>query len=471
MIFALLSLVACTRGADDKTPLDDTGTTYTAPPVEDCVSNVAMTPSTVRPSVFTVEWDTDGAGTSLVEWGPTAAYGRTTTPSAGTRTHHKVVVAGPKAGATSHFRVVSEVDGVLCGSDDMTFEAGNPPADLPRFELGDVVEGEYTSGFRGVSTFGLLYGLQIVDDDAEPVWWEGFEGEDSDIFPIQAHFVNDNTALAYMLNDATRREDLCEIVLESLDGTELNRGRCPLGHHDFDVLPDGRYVFLYADFRKVEGEDKPVVGDAVHIMDPDGSNLVEIWNAWDELAIEGPIGTDPFYPDALDWTHGNSITYDAGTDSLLLSLHNLSSVFNLTLDGTQIWRLGEGGDFTLEESEKFIDQHAAKFVPGSATDIVLFDNGDIDDRDAWSESARYRLDATAMTAERVWVEDHDQTYRSLILGDTWVVGDDNYFVSWGSKGEMGEYTAEGELVWRANGGSGYATGYVSHHEMLGGVIE
>ncbi len=69
------------------------------------------------------------------------------------------------------------------------------------------------------------------------------------------------------------RAALAAAILESLDGTELDRAACVLGHHDFDVLPDGRYVFLRADFRdNVEGYDLPVVGDAVMIVDADGGN-------------------------------------------------------------------------------------------------------------------------------------------------------------------------------------------------------
>ncbi len=269
-----------------------------------------------------------------------------------------------------------------------------------------------------------------------------------------------------MINDVTRQEDICTIETERLDGTPLDSARCEWGHHDFTILPDGRFAYLYADIRDYHGDQ--VVGDRVVLVDADGGNPTTIWNAWDELVPDERIfGNDPFYPNALDWTHGNSLNYDAGTDSLMLSLHNLDTVYNLAIDGTLNWSLGTNGTVEIAgNNTDFAHQHGAKMVPGTTDDVLVFDNGDGTN----SEASRYHLNFDTMSATRTWTEDNGGRYTSYILGDAMMVGEGNYFVSWGSEGEITEYTPDGEVVWRGAGELGTTTGYISFHPTMGGVV-
>ncbi len=457
---------ACTNGDDSKTSntTDDSGTTPD-PVKPDGVSNLVVTPSDVYPSVFTVEWETDQAGTSLVEWGPSNRYGSATPSSSATTTEHRVLVVGPKPGEITHFRAVSMIDGEDYGTEDQTFDAAGAPNDLPGLDVDEQVDGAYATGLRGVALFGLLYGNELVDADGDAVWWKGFEAGNDDQVVQARYFPDDKTKVAFMYNDVTREQDLCRIETERLDGTPLDSALCEWGHHDFTILADGRFAYLYADIRDYRGDQ--VVGDRVVLVDADGSNPTTIWNAWDELTPDASIfENDPFYPDALDWTHGNSLNYDEGTNSLTLSLHNLNTIYNLSLTGEVNWRLGDEGDFDIEgNNTRFVHQHGAKLVPGTDNEVTLFDNGSGSDK---SEAAHYRLNFDDMTAERVWSEDNGGRYTSFILGDAMTVGDGNYFVSWGSEGEVTEFTPDGDVVWRASGDLGTTTGYISMNPQLGG---
>jgi hypothetical protein len=67
----------------------------------------AVTTSAITTSGFTVTWTTDIASNSQVEYGPTAAYGSSTTLDTAMVTSHSVNVTGLTAGTLYHFRVRS----------------------------------------------------------------------------------------------------------------------------------------------------------------------------------------------------------------------------------------------------------------------------------------------------------------------------------------------------------------------------
>jgi arylsulfate sulfotransferase len=89
-----------------------------------------------------------------------------------------------------------------------------------------------------------------------------------------------------------------------------------------------------------------------------------------------------------DWTHANSLAYSKDDGNFLISLRHQNWVLKIDYQngagtGNVVWRLGEGGDFTLQgatdPTDWFYAQHYANFTSHNTTGVFsldLFDNGD-----------------------------------------------------------------------------------------------
>jgi arylsulfate sulfotransferase len=156
-------------------------------------------------------------------------------------------------------------------------------------------------------------------------------------------------------------------------------------HHDIEPLPNGHLLVMANTLKSVvlNGQTTPtrVLGDVVVDLDPNW-NPVWVWNEFDHL----DVNRHPYlFP---DWTHSNAIIYSSDDGNFIVSMRHQNwlvkvNYANGTGDGSIIWRLGEGGDFTLkggtDPTDWFYAQHAPHFVGTSNAGIfnlVLMDNGD-----------------------------------------------------------------------------------------------
>jgi arylsulfate sulfotransferase len=157
-------------------------------------------------------------------------------------------------------------------------------------------------------------------------------------------------------------------------------------HHDVLALPNGHIILIVnstRDFTDLPGlpGTTTVLGDALVDLDP---NLqpVWVWNSFDHLEVN----RHPM--DFPDWTHSNATLYSPDDGNLLLSMRHQNWIIKIEYQdgkgaGNVLWRLGRGGDFTLQggidPTDWFYAQHLPSFVtPNTAGtfSLVLFDNGD-----------------------------------------------------------------------------------------------
>ncbi|MEM3723663.1 MAG: right-handed parallel beta-helix repeat-containing protein [Candidatus Hadarchaeales archaeon] len=114
------------------------------------ISNVQSSPSQTS---ATITWTTSKASTSVVEYGPTTAYGYTATD--GVTTSHSVSLSGLSAGTTYHYRVKSmDADNNLEIYFDNTFTTSSPS--------GDGVTKTNTTLTIAPSSFSLTSGSSII---------------------------------------------------------------------------------------------------------------------------------------------------------------------------------------------------------------------------------------------------------------------------------------------------------------------
>ena len=193
--------------------------------------------------------------------------------------------------------------------------------------------------------------------------------------------------------DEIREIDLAGNTIRSLNITDLNTRLANAGftlnaqviHHDIIELPNGHWIFFVnstQDFVNLTGlpGTTTVLGDAIVDVDQN-LNPVWVWNSFDHL----DINRHPFqFP---DWTHANAILYTSDGD-LLVSVRHQNWIIKIDYKNGQgtgdvIWRLGQGGDFTLvggtDPTDWTYAQHGPAFFGRSSAgvfDLGVMDNGD-----------------------------------------------------------------------------------------------
>jgi arylsulfate sulfotransferase len=161
-------------------------------------------------------------------------------------------------------------------------------------------------------------------------------------------------------------------------------------HHDVEPLPNGHWLAVASTARILSSMSQPpltnagpttVLGDVIVDLD---QNLQPVW-AWNEFNHLDPNRQPLSFP---DWTHTNAVIYSKDDGNILVSMRNQNWIVKVnyadgTGDGTILWHLGEGGDFTLEDGTDPTDweyaQHRPSFFSANTTGVFslgAMDNGD-----------------------------------------------------------------------------------------------
>jgi arylsulfate sulfotransferase len=160
-------------------------------------------------------------------------------------------------------------------------------------------------------------------------------------------------------------------------------------HHDVEPLPNGHWLALANTTMVLSSTSQPplinaspttVVGDVIVDLD---QNMRPVW-VWNEFNHFDPNRQPMGFP---DWTHTNAIVYSKDDGNILVSIRHQNWIVkvnyaNGTGDGSILWHLGEGGDFTLEGGTDPTDwqyaQHAPSFFSTNTTGVFslgVMDNG------------------------------------------------------------------------------------------------
>jgi arylsulfate sulfotransferase len=246
------------------------------------------------------------------------------------------------------------------------------------------------------------------------------------------HATGDNVLREVDLAGNTVRET----NIDAVDAQLAARGQEPIYmfHHEAIRLPNGYTAVLGATQKKLRGHD--VMSDMVVVLDTN-FQVTWTWDMFDHFTPPAafPAGTPTCAktgptlcalpdPNALDWTHGNSIGWSAPDADLTVSFRDIS--FMIKVDyrdghgtGKVLWRLGKGGDFTLKSTDAypwFSHQHNAYFV--DSTTVIAFDNAnarcqDLKLKDCQSRGQVYKLDEAHRTATLVFNADLGGFWQAL----------------------------------------------------------
>jgi len=445
------------------------------PEVPACaVSDAALT-GTPAPTVAEVRWTSDVAGHGAVIWGYTPeSLSYETKPGGSGTTEHAVQVVGPAPATPVFWRAVTRTADGVCASPVSAWTPGEADWVDPTVEFHGSSPG-FHPGFR-VVPMAIGDARVVVLDDLGRVAWNWMAPLGYGIG--EAHV--DPDGLGFRALGVA--EDL-ESGGGALFRVRFDRGAeeaiaLPHCHHGFEVLGDGRIVYIAADPRQVTSEDgsdtATVAGDVLVRIGPSGEDEEILFSGWDhwlpDLAV---LRADDqhYYETWLDWTHANSVHARPG-GGFLMSFRKTNTVVALDDDGALLWTLTGAdapypGDLVNlgDEADLFYAQHNAVDVDGG---ILLFDNGP-DDGVSWSEVSEFEVDEDALTFRRRWTHDWGRRLFVKRQGDVQRFDDGGTLVNWGSGGHMTEVDAAGRVVWELEAPRRFM-GYSEHHAGLGGVL-
>jgi arylsulfate sulfotransferase len=370
---------------------------------------------TANPQVASYSVTLPRPGNVSVEFGPDTSYGFSTseqhTPATGDRTVN-ILVAGMKANTAYHMRAkVDYDDGGSITDADLTFTTGALPAGiLPNVTVIATSGLTPQPGVELVDSITAPYQVPFATDLQGNVIWTYNPPEARQatelIYPVKllpnGHYMcliapNFSDVLSTVPAsepDLIREFDLAGNTIRQLTMADLNAKLVAANmnvtlqvfNHDFTELPNGHILVIantlkqFTNLQGIPGAST-VLGDVVIDLD---TNLdpVWLWNEFDHL----DVNRHPYlFP---DWTHSNAVTYSPDDGNFLVSMRHQNWIVKVDYRdgagaGNVLWRLGEGGDFTLQggvdPTDWFYAKHDVNFVSANTTGsfkLAIMDNGD-----------------------------------------------------------------------------------------------
>jgi hypothetical protein len=230
--------------------------------------------------------------------------------------------------------------------------------------------------------------------------------------------------------------------------TEFNHDALRLSNGHTLVIASQEEIFPAG----TQGSTAPVdiLGDAIVDLDTN-MQVAWSWSAYDFLDINRPatlpsdvciqppreVGCPPLHLAnfANDWIHGNSLTLDSD-GNIIFSARDQDFVYKInyangTGDGSVIWTLGLGGNFTISGTSDpypwFSHQHDVKVESGTSTTLTLYDNGNTRvfyNPGEFSRGQVLTLDETTLNAS-LNVNDNMGVF-SVALGTAQLLDNGNY---------------------------------------------
>jgi hypothetical protein len=369
------------------------------------------------------------------------------------------------AGKTWRWRVEVDTGGNVLRSEVDQFSVLDPPDGLgnPRLERIDRGRSQMADGWW----VGYHYGFKhdpsgaipfVADGEGKVVWWvePAIDGHR----PMRVRPSADGRDVL-VLEDHDDPE-LRRLVRYSLDGTERIETALPDASHDFWENPDGTITYVAYTFSSDElmpGVPGPVVADVVRTV-PEGATAedepVGGFDFFDDYPAD-PWFTcwharwDEFVPGAAEWSHVNSLIRHPEDEGWLLVARHLDAAL-LVSDGHELlWQVG-GLDATLTggPGTPFEHGHASHAWTDDQglLHLLVFDNGDHSPKPILTRVVELRIDPDAGQVDVVWeLADPEGGFTSF-LGDARRLPEGNTVVVWTDRGEVSEYTPDGDEVWR-----------------------
>lgn len=373
-------------------------------------------------------------------------------------------------------RPVAEVDGALVCGPVATIETGSLPSTLPPLTA-EVAAPSEAGGLRVVPIIGESALHAVVIDDMGAVIWAKLLWEDEAVDEggprapggavTAMRAVLDPLGGGLLFNLERSDEDkVSHVVSMGWDGVERGRLAFPRSHTDFAALPDGGVAMLGWDLRSYG--DRNMLGDTI-LLRPAGSGPeaepVVLWSVFD--IFEPDLGRDYHtstmfeVEDVEDWSHVNSIWYEAADDAFYVTISHLNALARVDrATGHTDWVVVEGrqSDFATVEPHIIDAPHS---VQPTDDGLLVFNRTSASSAETCSGSDELGLDWEGSSVSRLWEWRGDSCMQVGFLGNSQRIPTGLTLTSWSVLGVLDEVDREGVSDWRLSLGLGAAFGFVT----------
>jgi hypothetical protein len=309
-------------------------------------------------------------------------------------------------------------------------------------------------------------GLEIVDQNGQPVWFRPVAGPDQAAdFRVQTYQGKrvltwwEGPVASPILGTAYGHYVITDTSYKQIARVEAGLGKDSGDLHEFRLTPRGTalitlYKTVPGSLESIGGPKKAKVADSiVQEVDIKTGKVLFDWHSIGHVAIDEsyiPL-TGPGSPPAgnpYDYFHVNSVEEEPD-GNLLVSARNTSTVYEIDRQtGDVLWRLGgKKSSFKMGPGTTFWWQHdARRHTDGT---ITLFDNGAAPPREKQSRALRLRLDMDANTATLVQADVSPDRVLAGSQGDMQVLDNGHAVVGWGAIPRVTEFDGAGKVVFDA----------------------
>ena len=326
-----------------------------------------------------------------------------------------------------------------------------PDYHADQITINTINEEEYTNGINILDFESLGYSLAI-NKYGEPIWFTRKENFNMDQIIVtqfleNGNFVGFSNGRGYEFNIDS------DIVFEIPNEYSI--------HHEIRKTNNDTYFFIDAE---IEYHPCPIECDDNFSYFPvpwQGDRFIEInslgeivwdWNTFEEISLNE---YNPLYAQIyngvldLDWTHSNSVFYDENTESVYVSIRNLSRISSIDYLSKDInWSIGES-DFmenpSFQNEINFSQQHSAQLTDNG--NLIFFDN------------ARFQEPEHSRCIEVGFDNNEPILIWEQVLPDSMFTGSrgecdrldsGNSLISAGRSGNVVEVNPDNEIVWHLN---------------------
>jgi arylsulfate sulfotransferase len=359
--------------------------------------------ATQNPLVASYSITAPAASSVQVNFGPDTNYGFSTSPvqapsNGGTV---NVLVAGMRASTTYHMQATATpAQGPPLLDKDHTFTSGSIPANrLPTMTTQLTGVGTPSPGVELFSLVPLtnaanpILNTVATDLEGNVIWY--YDLGETGLYPEPVKLLPNGHMLVLVTTavNEIREIDLTGNIINKVTIPQVDAAIAGMVDfqiatftHDVAVLPNGHWLLLLdfdATVNNVSGvpNGTGIIADAIIDWNLQTGTADWIWSTLDHLSVaRAPFGLP-------DWTHSNALIYSPDDGNLILSMRNQNWVVKINYDngagdGTILWRLGDGGDFTLPAGQAPIEynygQHYPTIVSPNSSGVIslmFFNNG------------------------------------------------------------------------------------------------
>lgn len=359
------------------------------------------------------------------------------TTFAGYRQHHEIPVYGLYPDTLNRVTLTMTTPDGHSAQSGLYLQTEALPVYLEQIQVDQLNPGQYSSGFNFI-----LDKYKTVFDMEGTTRWYSTQESYQPFTPLQ----NGHYLFLYHVPNHTNQVLMEKDLLGKIYAVYYETDDI---HHDIVELPDGNLLLTSEDSKS------QTIQDQIIEIERDSGRIVRSFDLKEILDPSRPheIGSPP-----EDWFHLNSMTYDPGDSSILISSKAQSAVIKLSYPEMKIqWILGShdnwnaafqpylltpiGKDFAWPWSQHHATLYSPRQNGSGVLDVLLFDNGlyrSFDPASAYSlgecysRVVHYRIDETHKTVEEVWQygKERGSDQLAIIRGSAYVLANGSVMGTW-----------------------------------------